>query len=289
MIEAFGGEPWQMSWGERVALEGVLSQLRPSFSIEIGTAEGGSLRRISSHSRETHSFDLIAPHPEIAGLPGVHLHTGDSHELLPAFLTDLAAAGGTVDFVLVDGDHTPDGVRQDLEHLLASEALQQTTLLIHDTLNDYVRAGLEQVRWREHTKVRVVDLDFIPGHFFYGQPFHHELWGGLGLVLVDATTTEPAQGDSDRFYGMFELLGPMRDVIVEYESSGGAVRPGQVADSGVTRSFLERPPAQGRDDLEAELHRTREALAAVKRSPSWRLTAPLRFAKRRLRTPTQDG
>ena len=34
-------------------------------------------------------------------------HTGDSHVLLPAFLERLAEAGRTVDFALVDGDHTP--------------------------------------------------------------------------------------------------------------------------------------------------------------------------------------
>src|SRR5690348_6240653 len=49
---------WQMSFGERAALEGVLAQLRPRLAVEIGTAEGGSLERIAAYSEEVHSIDL---------------------------------------------------------------------------------------------------------------------------------------------------------------------------------------------------------------------------------------
>ena len=50
----------------------------------------------------------------------VTLHTGDSHELLPPFLAELAEQGRNVDFVIVDGDHSSEGVRRDLEDLLNS-------------------------------------------------------------------------------------------------------------------------------------------------------------------------
>ena len=89
-----------------------------------------------------------------------------------------------MDFVLVDGDHSADGVRQDLEHLLASDALQRSVILIHDTCNDEVRRGPVTARLASVRRVRYVDLDFVAGHLSRGDPYHHELWGGLGLALV---------------------------------------------------------------------------------------------------------
>ena len=84
-----------MSLGERAALEGVLSALNPSLAIEIGTAEGGSLRRIAAHSAEVHSFDLVEPDPATAAIAHATFHSGDSHALLPAFLAELAEPAGT--------------------------------------------------------------------------------------------------------------------------------------------------------------------------------------------------
>ena len=49
-IELLRDSAWQMSYGERAGLEGVLSQLKPALAVEIGTAEGGSLARIAARS-----------------------------------------------------------------------------------------------------------------------------------------------------------------------------------------------------------------------------------------------
>jgi len=57
-----------MSFGERAALEGILSQLTPDLALELGTAEGGSLERLAHHSAEVHSFDLVAPSLPVAEL-----------------------------------------------------------------------------------------------------------------------------------------------------------------------------------------------------------------------------
>lgn len=39
MIEIFEEPQWQMTPGERAAMEGVLSQLKPNLALEVGTAE----------------------------------------------------------------------------------------------------------------------------------------------------------------------------------------------------------------------------------------------------------
>lgn len=245
---------WQMSYGERAALEGILSQLQPRLAIEIGTAEGGSLHRIAEHSVEVHSFDLLEPDPRIRELTNVTVHTGDSHILLPELLARLVDEGRNVDFVLVDGDHSAEGVCQDLRDLLDSRAIGRTIIVVHDTLNATVRAGLERVRYEAYPKVAYVELDFVAGYVFREPSLLHQLWGGLGLVVVDSARGAYFAGGvrQTRYFEAFGLLHDAQAPLVEVQR------------------------------LEEELSATRGWLDAVQGSASWRLTAPIRELKRRL-------
>ena len=207
-LELFGHPSWQMSFGERAAIEGVLSQLRPTLSIEIGTAKGGSLATIARHSQEVHSFDLLDPGSLTERFPDAHFHTGDSHELLPRLLDDLSREGRNVDFVLVDGDHSADGVERDVEDLLASPAIKHTIILMHDTSNRWVREGLERVSYESHPKVAYVDLDFLGGYVLSAPGEDDELWGGLGILWINAA--QPAYFRDgvrqDRYLPTVEIL-----------------------------------------------------------------------------------
>lgn len=259
---------WQMTFGERSALEGILTQVAPRISIEIGTAEGGSLQRVAKHSEEVHSFDLVTPDEEVAALGNVTLHTGDSHVLLKQVLDQLAADGRNVDFALVDGDHSADGAEEDLRDLLASDAVRQTVILLHDTLNDEVREGFKRVDLDAEPKVVHHDLDFIAGHLSQGGDFHHQLWGGLGLILVDQGG-EPIRGagrSGEDFYDIYEIVAAARDA---FAAEGGGAANGAATDAQVSR-------------LEGELRAAHEELRRIKASPSWRVIGPLRAAKRKL-------
>jgi len=179
-MELFERPEWQMAPGERAAIAGVLSELRPALSIELGTAQGGSLRTIAAWSGEVHTFDFA---PAVAEPPAnVTFHAGDSHVLLPRVLGDLARAGRAVDFALVDGDHSAAGVRRDVLDLLASPAVTRTVILLHDTANAQVRAGLDGIGLAEHPKVRFVDLAFV--ELQRPAALLREEWGGLGLVVL---------------------------------------------------------------------------------------------------------
>lgn len=265
----FDTEGWQMTLGERAALEGLLSDLNPDLSIEIGTAEGGSLACIAAHSGEVHSMDLA---PTASSPPsGARLHVGDSKEVLPALLSSFAAEGRNVDFVLVDGDHSTDGVRADLVNLLSSPAVLRTVIVLHDTMNESVRAGIEKVRFEEFPKVRYVDLDFVAGFLFRRGPFAGELWGGLGLVLVDDGAR--AQRESpyeDLHHDAHAALRMLRSLPNETDRGGGASRAGE--------------PHDRLEALAASLEEHRRALEGVENSLSWRITAPLRAAKARVRS-----
>ena len=194
---------WQMTLGERFAIEGVLGQLRPALSIETGTAQGGSLRRLAEHSDEVHAFDIVPEVKELeAEFDNVTIHIGDSTTVLPAVLDTLAKDGRHVDFALIDGDHTPAGVQRDILAVLDSDACRRTVVIFHDTANDDVRHGLEAIELPHHPKIALCMLDFVPGYLVVEShpQYSHAAWNGLGLVILDDTRgTGPAVTMSDRY------------------------------------------------------------------------------------------
>jgi hypothetical protein len=183
LSEILGDAQWQMTPSERAALMGLLAELAPGTAIEVGTGGGGSLRAIAAKAKHVHAFDVVAPAAELAALPNVTFHTGDSHVLLPRVLDRLARENASVEFVLVDGDHTSAGVRRDVEDVLASPAVARGLILLHDTANDEVRRGIESVDYATYPKVTWVDLDWLPG---YVERESGKAWSGMGLIAVDA-------------------------------------------------------------------------------------------------------
>ena len=205
MIPIFEDAQWQMTPGERAALEGVLSQLGPSLALEVGTFQGGSLRRIAAHSREVHSFDMELP-PGHASYTNVHFHTGDSHVLLPQWLDALKHEGRRIDFALVDGDHTTAGVRADIKDILDS-GLLDGVMLFHDTMNSKCRKGVRQAGFGKRPDLQYLDLDFVPGHLgTYGSGFSAQLWGGIGIAVISEAPTAPG-------FSEFASKGPEQDAV----------------------------------------------------------------------------
>lgn len=271
----FESSPWQMSFGERAALEAVLTQLKPKLSIEIGTAEGGSLARIAAHSNEVHSFDLVEAQPAARELENVTFHTGDNHVLLPELLKQLEAEGRNVDFALVDGDHSSEGVKRDMEDLLDSPAVGNTTIIMHDSANEVVRAGLEAVDYASYEKAKYVDLDFFAGYVFRRPDILDELWGGLALVVVDAASSASYTRQA-AYFEAGELLRIARDLKVatgedEPEVIRSIVHAAFSGDADGASGAL-----GGVKELRSEVDDLHAQLAGIRGSRSWRMTSPLR-------------
>ena len=281
-LPAFSRSPWQMSYGERTVIEGMLAMLKPQLSIEIGRAEGGSLRRIAEHSGEVISFDIVDPSPELSELSNVTTLTGDSHVLLREALDRIADDGQLVDFVLVDGDHSAAGVRSDMIDLLNSPAVTNTVILAHDTLNEEVRQGLAEVDYDASEKVAWVDLDFIPGYVARLPERLGECWGGIGLVVVDSSgafrSGGPRRGED--LFEQAQLIWPAAQWIRREGAASAELLASitLVADSSLTEAQHEVSV------LTEDLERHRAWLRGIEHSVSWRLTSPLRTLKRRLRT-----
>jgi hypothetical protein len=217
-IQLLRDDTWTMTLGERAAFEGIVSQLQPELAVEIGAGQGGSLQRLAALSAEVHELDLQDPFPWVTDLDNVVWHKGDSHKLLPELLGRFATEGRNVDFALVDGDHSTEGVRRDMQDLMDSPAVGRTIILAHDTMNNEVRAGLEAIDYRGIRKVAYVDLDFVPGIVFRRPAFRHQLWGGLGLIVVDADAASDTV-TQDTYYETYPLIREMRDRLVEREAS----------------------------------------------------------------------
>lgn len=253
-----------MSLGDRLALEGLLVSLGPSVSIEIGTSRGGSLSRISAHSEVVHAFDLGFK-PEVAArrYPNVVFHEGDSHVLLPQVLAELVVAERPVDFVLIDGDHSAEGARRDVEDVLGSPAVSRTAILIHDIVNERVRAGVEAVDFSAFPAVRHVDFDLLSGHMWRDESLDGRLWGGFGLVLTgwdppDVTRLRPAAySNSEVFDGFLRT------------------RAASAPDG--------RPRYEEIVALEQEVAYLKGYVQMLQDSLSWKLTAPLRTSRGLLR------
>jgi hypothetical protein len=137
--------------------------------------------------------------------------------------------------------------------VLDQPEISRACLLIVGTGAADNRAALEALPWLSWTRVRHVDLEYVPPRVI-GSSIP-ELSGGLGLVIVDADPETWTERTS-RFVPMARLLPDLVSAWVPARMSAELIEEGRSA--------------------QAEL-------AAITSSASWQITAPLRAVKNRLR------
>ena len=128
---------WQMTNCERFAMQDLLRRLQPDLSIEIGTYRGGSLQVISHFSRNVISIDID---PEVEKhlsnkFSNVNYRCGNSYELLPSLLEESENSNRDIEFILIDGDHSTQGVQRDINALLQYKPRKRCVILMHDSFN----------------------------------------------------------------------------------------------------------------------------------------------------------
>jgi hypothetical protein len=187
---------WQMHHCERLLLISLLQHIKPRLSIEIGTYKCGSLQAIAEHSEKVISVDV---NPDLAAqfgdrFPNVQFVAGDSKETLPGIVEQLNAEHRSPEFVLIDGDHSTDGVRMDINLILGIEPQKPMIIVMHDGFNPDCRRGMLDANWYENPHVQSVDLDFVPGLFSpdaYDTAEAGSMWGGFACAVL---TPERRQG-----------------------------------------------------------------------------------------------
>ena len=180
------GQDWHMQYSERVALHYILSRMKPDVSIEIGTFRCGSLGPISRASKNVYTFDIDPnQHRAREQFSNVEFVTGNSAHTLPPIIDYLNKSDREVQFILVDGSHEEEGVRLDLVECLKYVPKKSPTMIVmHDSSNPVVRAGIAKAPWQECKYVHALDLDFVPGMLYERQDIKGEIWGGLAVALM---------------------------------------------------------------------------------------------------------
>jgi glycosyltransferase involved in cell wall biosynthesis len=184
---------WQMNESERLGMMAVLHRLKPTCAIEVGTYKGGSLSLLAQYAKAVFSIDIDPTIPErLRQFANVSFLTGPSGEILPTLLRELDDAGMPVEFVLIDGDHSTEGVRRDIEIMLDYVPKKRLLMMLHDGFNPDCRRGMQEARWERSPHVQWVDLDFIPGRVVeHGGGGDGGMWGGLAMALL---TPAPRNG-----------------------------------------------------------------------------------------------
>ena len=197
---------WQMSRAEKYALIQVLETLQPEVAIEIGTFQGGSLQVISHYSREVYSLDISKAPSQLLSpqFSNVHFKIGNSYEILASIFEEIENSGKKLEFILVDGDHSKNGVFKDLEAILKYPHKNKITIILHDSFNPQCRAGIKAVDFSSNRMVEYVELDYIMGSYSPNDNFL-EMWGGFGMVKLNPTYQGPVVSVSESQKKLFRL------------------------------------------------------------------------------------
>ena len=163
---------------------------RPAAVVEIGSFLGGTLAawcKVAAPDAVLVSVDLAdeaetpASPEELRALarPGQRLEVvrGDSHAEATRREIEAALAGREVDFLMIDGDHSYDGVRADFE-LYAPLVGDGGLIALHDISPGTRVPGVEVHRFWREIRDRYEHEEFVtPGRERGFGP-----WGGIGVL-----------------------------------------------------------------------------------------------------------
>lgn len=175
-----------MSRAEKYCLIHLLENLNPDYSIEIGTYKGGSLQVLSKFSNKVYSIDIDnKPKKKLEKqFNNVIFKVGKSHEIIQNVIKEIESNNGKLNFILVDGDHSKNGVKKDLECILSCNLKHPLTVILHDSFNPQCRLGMKSVPYKKYRFIEHIDLDYIHGCFSPNTNYR-EMWGGFAIIKIN--------------------------------------------------------------------------------------------------------
>ncbi len=183
---------WCMNDSERMGLIALLEKIKPKCCIEVGTFLGGSLSLIAQYAEEVYSIDIDETIPKkLSQFKNVKFLSGYSSELLPNLIKDLDSQGKAIDFILIDGDHSYEGVKGDINIIQSYVPKTPMFLVMHDSFNPECRQGMIDAEWDKMEYTKWIDLDFIPGRVVNVRDTDkQEMWGGLAFAYFEPKKRE---------------------------------------------------------------------------------------------------
>jgi hypothetical protein len=181
-------DAWEMTDAERLALTGLLVNLLPECAIEIGVYRAGSLSVLSRYSKKVYALD-IDPKCEAEfhdKFHNVEFVTGDSRQTLPQVLAKIEAAQESLGFVLIDADHSREGIQHDINSILRYTPSVPLYIIMHDSFNPECRRGIKEANWSTSPYAHMVELDFVAGRFLTKEEpdSYKQMWCGFGLAIL---------------------------------------------------------------------------------------------------------
>lgn len=176
---------WSMTRNERYCLTQLLKEIKPKITIEIGTYNGGSLQVLSEYSEKVYAIDIdINVKKKLENqFENVVFLIGDSKIILPQLIKELQENNESIEFALIDGDHTELGVKSDIENLINYVPHSSLNIILHDSFNPNCRKGMKAVNYNENKHIHYVELDYISG-VFEPDGLKREMWGGFAHIVL---------------------------------------------------------------------------------------------------------
>lgn len=180
---------WQMTRCEKYAFASLVQALKPEIAIEIGTYKGGSLQILSKVAKKIYSIDISPKSEETlnARFNNVEFLVGDSKQLLSPLLKKIAENNESLSLILIDGNHSTEGVKNDINTLLQFIPNCPVYIVSHDSFYPPCRKGILSADWHGCQYIHYVEVDFIPGVYHY-KAFDtakaRSMYGGLSLALM---------------------------------------------------------------------------------------------------------
>lgn len=140
---------------------------------------------ISKHSEKVYAIDIDPTLPDrLKGkFNNVTFLIGDSKEIVPKLIKELQEKNESIEFALIDGDHSAPGVKADIENMINYVPSSSLNIILHDSFNPECRRGMKAVNYSANKHIHYVELDYITGAY---EPngIKKEMWGGFGHIVL---------------------------------------------------------------------------------------------------------
>ena len=181
---------------EILELLNILKEMSPKRVLEIGTAKGGTLfllSRVAAPDPKIISVD-IPEGPFGGGYPEwrmplyksfardcqkIHLIRADSHSYDTVQRVEKILAGSKIDFILIDGDHTYEGVKEDFETY--SQFVKKNGIV---AFHDIVENPFDEV-WQDHRFWKEIKQDFRHREIISERNIFDRI-SGIGVLYLGA-------------------------------------------------------------------------------------------------------